>query len=131
MSSSRTAEIQRPPAPAALAQLKPRRPAPTAPAAIALPPARPRHHDDLSLVADPHILDHRPLQAQQPRPYPCAAHVVCAARSPTLNSGTLEPQRPRPLQALHLEPTETAGAPQKTAATSPRLTATRRMHDRG
>jgi hypothetical protein len=37
-----------------------------------------REVDKLSLIANPHVLDNRPLQAQQPRPYPCSAHVVPA-----------------------------------------------------
>jgi hypothetical protein len=72
------AEVQCPPASTALTHVKARRPSPTDAAAITLPPGRPSRHDDLSLIADPHVLDDRPLQTQQARPYPCSAHVVSA-----------------------------------------------------
>jgi hypothetical protein len=64
----RHAEIQRLPAPAVLAQIKIPATGATDAAAIALPPARPRHHDDLSLVADPHILDPRKQQERPKKP---------------------------------------------------------------
>ncbi len=97
-------EIQRSPAPPTLTKIKPRRPAPAHTAAIALPRAGPGRHHELTLAADPHVLDHRPPQAQQPRPYPDPAHVVSA-------SCRFQPSRSRnprreaacaPLRDLHL-----------------------------
>jgi hypothetical protein len=76
----RRPEVQRAPAPPAVAEIKPRRPSPTDPAAIPLAPARPdRRHHHLPLNAAVDVLDHRPLQTQQPRPCPCAAHVASSS----------------------------------------------------
>jgi hypothetical protein len=75
----RRAEVKPAPSPAALAQVEPRRPAPADATAIASSPVRPRGDHDLSPVADPHVLDDRPPQAKQPRPYPCTAHAAPAS----------------------------------------------------
>ena len=74
-------------------------------ATIALAPARPDNHVDVTLIADLHVLDDRALQAQQPRPYPCAAHVASAPLDSDLRTaGTLGAARrapsPRPLRAV-------------------------------
>lgn len=68
----RRAQIQRAPAPAPISEVKAGAAPPADPAAVALAPARPGRHDDLSLIADLHVLNHRSLQAQSPatRPIP-------------------------------------------------------------
>jgi hypothetical protein len=109
----RRAEIQCAPTPAPLTEVKPRAAAPTDPAAIALSPDRPDHDDDLVLRADLHVLHNRLLQAQQPRPYPCSAHVVF--RSSRFQSS--RSRNPRRGAACALDqpltsPTETAEAPE-------------------
>jgi len=77
--------------------IKPRAAAPTDPATISLPPARPGRHDALCLIADPHVLDDRPLQTQQARPYPDAAHVASAPLdSSPEEAGTLGAARRAP-----------------------------------
>jgi hypothetical protein len=113
------AEVQRAPAPAPIAEIKPRTAAPADPAAISLPPARPGRHDDLCFIADPHVLDDRPLQTQQARPYPDAAHVASAPLdSSPQEAGTLGAARRAPLNQPLTSPTGTAGAPVKGPALS-------------
>lgn len=93
----RRPEIQRAPAPTTVAKIKPRTAEPADTAAISLPPTRSGGHDDLSLNANPHVLDDRPRQAQQPRPYPCAAHVASAPLdSSREETGTLGEARRAP-----------------------------------
>jgi hypothetical protein len=55
-------EVQRTPAPPAVAEVKPRTSPPADPAAIALPPPRPSGHHDRFLIADLHVLDNRPTK---------------------------------------------------------------------
>ena len=110
----RRSKIERAPAPASLPEIETRRAAPADTTAIPLAPARPGAHDHLALAADPHVLNHRPLQPKQPRPYPDTAHVA----SPPRDSSRQEAGNPRsraacaPSQPL-TPPTETSGAPQK------------------
>ena len=90
----RRAEIQRPPAPAALAEIEPRTAAPADPAAIQPIKARPGRHDHFSLIAEVDLLDDRGAQPQQPRPYPSSAHVVTASMDSSLReAGTLAARR--------------------------------------
>ena len=90
----RRAEIQRPPAPAALAEIEPRTAAPADPAAIQPIKARPGRHDHFSLIAEVDLLDDRGAQPQQPRPYPSSAHVVTASMDSGLReAGTLAARR--------------------------------------
>ena len=100
----RRPEIQRPPAPTALTEIEPRAATPADPTAITLPPRRANRDDHLSLTAHPHVLDHRPLQSKQARPYPDAAHVVF--RSPRFQPRTSRnPRRGAacaPFSAAHL-----------------------------
>jgi hypothetical protein len=77
--AERRAEVQRAPAAATLASVIAPAAAPAHPAAIPLPPRRADRHDHPSLVARRYVLDHRPLQAEQPGPYPDAAHVASAS----------------------------------------------------
>ena len=101
----RRAEIQRAPAPPAVSKIETGTAAPADTAPIMLPPPRPGRHDDLSLIADPHVLDDRPHQAQQPRPYPCAAHVASAPLdSSPEEAGTLGAARRAPFYSDLTDP---------------------------
>ena len=78
-------------------------PTPTDTAAIPLPPDRPRGDHNLPLAADPDVLNHRPLQPKQPRPYPCPAHVASApSDSSPQEAGTLEAERRAPPTAAYI-----------------------------
>lgn len=80
----RRAEIQSPPAPTALTEIKAGAATPADPAATTLAPGRADRDDHLSLAAHPHVLDDRPLQAKQASPCPDAAHVVSALPIPAV-----------------------------------------------
>jgi hypothetical protein len=101
------AQIQRAPAPAPITQIKARAASPTHAAAITFAPVEPDRHDQLSLIADLHVLDDRPLDAQQPRPYPGAAHVVPPPRgSSRQEAGTLGAARRAPFYRGLTDPPE-------------------------
>jgi hypothetical protein len=103
----RRAEIQRPPTPAPVTEIKAWAASPTHTAPIALAPVRPDRHDQLSLIADLHVLDDRSLQPQQPRPYPDAAHVVPPPMdSSPEEAGTLGAARRAPRSSAHINPRE-------------------------
>ena len=94
----RRPEVQRTPAPASLAEIETRRSAPAHTTTIPLPPIRPNAHDHPSLAAEPHILDHRSSQPEQPRPYPDTAHAASPPRIPALKKPeTLGSARRAPL----------------------------------
>jgi hypothetical protein len=116
----RGAEVQRAPAPAALPDVEPRTAPPTHAAAVTVSPAGSGRHDDLSLVADPHVLDDRPPQAKQPGPYPGAAHV---ASNPSWfqSSTSRNPRRGAACAPIKRsdQPTATAGAPYFAADAAP------------
>ena len=93
----RRPEIQRPPAPPALAEIEPRTAAPTDPTAIALMPARPDLHHHLLLIAEAHRFHDRGAQPEQPRPYPSDAHVATAPFASDLRTaGNLGARRRAP-----------------------------------
>ncbi len=110
----RRPEIQRAPTPPALAEIEPRRPSPAEPAAITLPPVRPDGNDHLPLGGDLHVLDDRPLQAQQPAPYPCTAHAANSS-SRFQPSTSRNPRRHAACAPYSpfTSPTARAGAPEK------------------
>ena len=76
--AQRRGDIERAPATTAFARVITPAPPPADTAPIPLPPARPDRHDHLSLAARNYVLNHRPLQPKQPRPYPDTAHAVSA-----------------------------------------------------
>lgn len=81
----RAAQVERAPAPAALAAVVPRALPAAAPAAPALPLPRTHPGDDRAcflVELDP--LHHRPLDTEQPRPYLCLAHAVSTLPFPVL-----------------------------------------------
>src|SRR5664279_3249991 len=89
-------------------------PAPPAahPAPIPLSPVRSGRDDHLSLDAHRHILQHRPLQPKQPRPYPDTAHVASPPENPAIKKPeTLGGARRAPIPQPFTPPTETSGAP--------------------
>jgi hypothetical protein len=103
----RAAEIQRTPTPAPTAEVIPRAASPADPATLTLAPRRPDRHDDLVLTADLHVLDDRPLDAQQPHPYPELAHVVSAPLdSSPEEAGTLGSKRRAPFYSDLTNPRE-------------------------
>lgn len=101
----RRPEIQRSPTPASVTLIEPRTAPPAHAAAISLAPDRPYRDDNLILTANLHVLDDRPLDAQQPRPYPDLAHAVSAplGSSPE-EAGTLGAARRAPLISWSLHP---------------------------
>src|SRR3954466_15413196 len=108
----RRPEVQRAPAPPALPLIGSRRPAPADPATITLTPIRPGR-DDHSRAVHEHVLNDRPPQPKQPRPYPDPAHVV----PPPEHSSPEEAGNPRRGAAcapytVFTSPTGTAGAPE-------------------
>lgn len=71
------AGVERPPAPATLARVIAGTAPPAEPAAGAIAPPEPDRHDERTrrdLKLD--VLDDRPLDTEQPRPYPHSAHAV-------------------------------------------------------
>ncbi len=109
----RRPEIQRAPAPPPVFEIKARTAAPADTAAITLSPVRPDSDHELSLAAAVDVLDDRPLQPQQPGPYPCSVHV--ASSSSRFRSSSSQNPRRRAACALFKrspQPTETSGAPE-------------------
>jgi hypothetical protein len=103
----RSSARQRPPAPPALTEIEPRAAAPAHATAITLAPGRADRDDELSLTANLHVLDDRPLDTQQPRPYPDLAHAVSAPlRSSPEEAGTLGAARRAPSISRSLHPRE-------------------------
>src|SRR3954467_3516140 len=101
----RRPEVQRPPTTPARALIGSRRSTPTDAAAITLAPARADpHHEPVPVGED--VLDDRPAQPKQPRPYPDAAHVDSALLdSDPEEAGTLGTERrAHPYPHVHLPP---------------------------
>jgi hypothetical protein len=114
----RRCEIQRTPATPTLAQVKARTATPAHATTITLQPVRSHGHHDLALIAAVNVLNHHRLQAKQPGPYPCSAHVASASsgfqpsrsRNPRSGAACALPQ---PLTS----PTETTQAPENRSQT--------------
>ena len=128
----RAAEIQRTPAPPAVAEVKARATPATLAAAITLAPRRADRDDDLVLFADLHVFDDRALQAQQPRPYPGLAHAVSASLdSSPREAGTLGAARRAPSISPSHHPREQQERPKRpTGATETIWRSARRMRNR-
>jgi hypothetical protein len=84
------AKVQRPPAPPALAPVNPGTAPPTrAAAALDALAGSHRHHDRLGVLVEPHPLDKRLLDTEQPCPSPCRSHTVSFSRSSPQPAGTV------------------------------------------
>ena len=96
------AEVERPPAPPALALVVAGAAAPAAPAARRLPPPRAGRDNDRPVLLQPDPLDHRPAQAEQASEYSPSAHAVtCLPREPTLEAGNLRTRAACAFSATH------------------------------
>jgi hypothetical protein len=73
----RRTEIQCSPQPAALPRVLARAAPPANPAPVLLSRRRADRHDDRLVVLQAHVLDDRPLDAEQHLPYPSTAHATC------------------------------------------------------
>jgi hypothetical protein len=92
-----TSATRRSLAPAPVTLIKPRTAPPAHAATLTLAPDRPYRDDGLILTADRHVLDDRPLDARQSRPYPDLAHAVSAPLdSSPEEAGTLGAARRAP-----------------------------------